>query len=428
MTSTASAVAPGAESYYQWITSCMDGIQADIPAMRTSAEAAAAHYVHSNGQRVVTKGDFSMATEVTYRSGGLLSAFAYQPTNQPDIYKAEIALYAARPQMLEIDLASINELCREGLVVVVFGSDPVLSGLRRAKVATPHLIDTHAVARDGLFPTTDGRWIVPTTPVANAIAVWAWTGEFVSACTRLGKMPPMYQGYSVKGGQKRDDAYRKLKFHEEVPAPVPAGQCGNDYLTTLRSSLATIRQKEWANIKAAADQLVTTKQEGHVAYTFLHGHGLLKEELCRAEDARVFTRINNSWFDLRKDINMQPGDAVLCIGFDSVFSGKRWNNFAEDARAKGVTLIWSITDYCGSGSGSDPATLKDKIDPAWTEANADTIPPGEIFIDQHWALGDAVVEIPGYDVRILPTSGAIAQSIFWMLEAETAGRLGVFAK
>ena len=42
----------------------------------------------------------------------------------------------------------------------------------------------------------------------------------------------------------------------------------------------------------------------------------------------------------------------------------------------------------------------------------------EVYIDQHWAFGDAVVEVPGYDVKILPTSGVISEAVLWMVCAE----------
>jgi uncharacterized phosphosugar-binding protein len=42
----------------------------------------------------------------------------------------------------------------------------------------------------------------------------------------------------------------------------------------------------------------------------------------------------------------------------------------------------------------------------------------ELFIDQHWKHGDAVVEVPGYDIPILPTSGVLTETILRMVESE----------
>jgi hypothetical protein len=46
------------------------------------------------------------------------------------------------------------------------------------------------------------------------------------------------------------------------------------------------------------------------------------------------------------------------------------------------------------------------------------IPAGETIIWQHWAMGDAVVNVPGYDIKILPPSGVIAEAVLWMTESE----------
>jgi hypothetical protein len=45
---------------------------------------------------------------------------------------------------------------------------------------------------------------------------------------------------------------------------------------------------------------------------------------------------------------------------------------------------------------------------------------GDVFINQHWDPGDAVVAMPGYDVRILPASG-VAQLFIYEVMRRTAG-------
>ena len=35
--------------------------------------------------------------------------------------------------------------------------------------------------------------------------------------------------------------------------------------------------------------------------------------------------------------------------------------------------------------------------------------------------GDAVVEVPGYDVRVIPTSGVLQTAIFWAIAGGMAG-------
>ena len=42
----------------------------------------------------------------------------------------------------------------------------------------------------------------------------------------------------------------------------------------------------------------------------------------------------------------------------------------------------------------------------------------DINISGCWPYGDALVQVPGYDVSILPPSGVIQSAAYWMLVAE----------
>ena len=39
-----------------------------------------------------------------------------------------------------------------------------------------------------------------------------------------------------------------------------------------------------------------------------------------------------------------------------------------------------------------------------------------------WPFGDALVDVPGYDISILPPSGVVQAAAYWMLVAETAAQ------
>jgi len=43
-----------------------------------------------------------------------------------------------------------------------------------------------------------------------------------------------------------------------------------------------------------------------------------------------------------------------------------------------------------------------------------------MFVDPFWRFGDAVVTVPGYDVKMLPPSGVIQSMMYWMLSGEIA--------
>jgi hypothetical protein len=43
--------------------------------------------------------------------------------------------------------------------------------------------------------------------------------------------------------------------------------------------------------------------------------------------------------------------------------------------------------------------------------------PNEVWINERWAIGDAVVAFPGYDVKVFPISGVLDETIFWIINA-----------
>ena len=45
---------------------------------------------------------------------------------------------------------------------------------------------------------------------------------------------------------------------------------------------------------------------------------------------------------------------------------------------------------------------------------------GDVVINEHWLVGDGAVDVPGYDVRILPPSG-VAQLFIYELMLRAAG-------
>lgn len=97
------------------------------------------------------------------------------------------------------------------------------------------------------------------------------------------------------------------------------------------------------------------------------------------------------------DMEIRCGDYVLAVGYDRKYWGKQFDLFAGKVRNIGANMVWSTTTY--------------------SQEEIDAIPNIGIFIKQRWALGDALVVLPNYDTRILPGSGVIGESIFWMINA-----------
>lgn len=397
--------AAGAEAYYQWLLGCLDGLDRDLPAITRSAEQAAAAYVQ-DGWEIGAYGERGMVGEFNSRAGGMMR------TSRPEVLEKPawqgIVLVFPREEMLAADLATAMEFRKQGKIVIGFGGAAGQQAARNAGLEWNAFIDIHAAPHDGLFPTASGRWVVPTVPTAEIAAVWTWTGEFIGALTRLGKMPPMGLSAMVPGADARWTKYENLKFHEQAPTKVAPGQLGHDYLVELRRNLEVVHRQELGRIVKIAELAVTTRKAGHKVHVFAHGHAI-RYQVGLMHDAGYFHQVSRGLFTLIKDHGIGKGDFVFCVGYDRIFQGWYFEDDLDRLRATGATLAWSLTDY---NNALDP-----KIGPV-------ALPKDEIVVGQHWALGDSVVTVPGYDIKILSPSGVVAEAVLWMTEAQMMTILG----
>jgi len=401
----ASQAYASAEGYYQWLTSCVEAVEKDLPAITASAEGAAARYVKEDYELGVY-GDDGVVGEVHGRSGGMMRLYVDVPQAQHFLGKAGlkcIVLVALREDNLDGTIARAKEFNKAGAKhLVAIGRKELLDKATAAGLVFDAAFDSHAAPHGGLLEDTAGTWRVPTDPVASMVVAWTWTGEFAAACTRLGKMPPMYLGFAVPGGVERAKKIGDIKFHEGEPKPTPAGAVGKEFLAELGKNLAALHAQEMGKVRQVAELAAQSRAAGKAVYCFVHGHAVLGHLPYPPNDPGFFKRANRSWFDLDKSIQFNAGDFVFCVGFDTVFQGKEWGDFAENARKAGVKLAWSLTTY--------------------RTEDIKTIPADEPLISQHWAMGDAVATIAGYDVKVLPTSGVLAEAVYWMVNAEMLRR------
>jgi len=393
--------ASGAERYYQWLMGALDGIEKQMPEISRSADAAAELFVKDEKTGIGVVGDRGFVGEAIGRAGGIIRI--HHPGQIRGDRWRGVVLFGLRAETLRDDLATAASKKKHGCLTVAFGQKSLKPALEKTGMPFDAFIANCASEHDGLFRTERGRWVIPTVPAANIAAMWAWTGEFVAACTRRGKMPPMYLAYSCPGGREWSKKYGSRKFHEAAPKPVPAGQLGREYLRELRADLRTVHDKEMADIRKVAGLAVETRKAGKGVYAFTHGHAIL-QRLRGPGNPGYFTQINRSWVALRRDIKLRRGDLVYCVGFDQLFGGSWFRDFDKRAREAGAQLAWSIS--------------------ACRKGHTDSLPPDEPLIDQHWDFGDSVVVVPGYEIKILPVSGVIAEAALWMVNAEIHTMVG----
>ena len=186
------------------------------------------------------------------------------------------------------------------------------------------------------------------------------------------------------------------KFESTAPKAIPAGQLGNEWLTMARANLAAVYEHDMPAIRKAAQMASAAKRGGHSAYLRTNGHA----------DGHLFGSAFNptNFIDangMPKDKKIAKGDMVLGLAYNSIFAMPGEIEFVKMSRASGAACVWSASAPAAAGDPKTVATL-----------------PGEVFIDQHWAYGDADVTVPGYDAKIGPTSGAVELEIYLMTNAE----------
>lgn len=378
----------GAELYYQQTFRMLDALKADMPHISETAEAAAALYVNGNEDGeygIGADGDPIFLWEATSRAGGIagLSKWNINPKNGP--VKRGIILYCLLEGEQAAQQKVIAEWTKGGSHVIVFGRADLLQQLREAAVPVADTITVPAAPHGGCYQTADGQWLLPTDQFAEISALWTWTGEFVAACTRLGKMPTMLKSIMVPGGKEWLEKYSKVKFHEEKPKSVKAGQLGKSWLKISRKFLTTIHKKEMGNIQQVVATAMAAQTAGHTLYVKAEGHGAGMVPAA-LHDAKIFIPV-------QKGTIFKEGDFFLGMGYKDIFP-----DLAQQAREAKAGIAWSTATF--------------------QQETLDAILPGETLIDQKWSFGDAEVSVPGYKVKIAPVSGILNIAIYEMINAE----------
>ena len=399
----------GADRFLSWLDSCIAGTAADLSELVSTAEVAAIRYV-CHGWELGIFGDPGLVCEATGRSGGIMAMKRLPLAGRRRPFgRQAIVLCFPRDNRLAEDFAEICAFLKAGRHVVLFGRASIRAVAEAAGVQPHAFVTSHAAEHGGLLETLRGDLIVPTDPAANIVALWAWLGEFIAACTRLGRMPTTYQSFDVPGARQRAERLRRAKFHGEAPVPMAAGQTGRHYLAELAATVDRFRRTEREPVRQAAAAAVEAKLLGRRLYVFPHNHTLLRGRFRGPHDPGYFIQLNEDWFRVKPMLPVDRGDLVFCVGYSRIYAGGDFGNFADEMRARGVRLIWSLASY-----QSDPVS------------GIAGIRDDESFIDQQWGYGDAVVACPGQEVRILPTSGVLAETVMWSvvsdMHAELCGR------
>jgi hypothetical protein len=355
-----------------------------MPAISKSADAVAER-ICAGGTLYVASSDPDFSDELLARAGGLMDLRAIGQAHQGHILSGDVVLYGSRAGLSADDDLKIDRLRKDGAYVIAFAS--------RALSASPYfkpdmLLDSGDA--EGM-PLGQTNLICPTDSVCNVINAWAWTGEFVAACTRHGKMPICYQSYHLPGGYERAAKYRSVvMFHNDMTIkPVKAGMLGTDYLDAVDQALKQLATSELSSLRHAADWVRDTDPRQSIAMFMAH---LYPEHFSDPRTPQPFGKLID--FPTHPEV---PHAAVVCvIGYQQAPG-----ILIAAARLHHFKLIYTSVER-----GDDD--------------QSDSI----IYIDPHWPITDGCVHVSGYDIPILPASGVMQAAIYWSIVAQSESSIG----
>ncbi len=453
---TAGPAADPLQATMQHVLRAVDSAEAAVPKMQAAAEAAAKVWI--GGADLFAGGDASLTDEAFYRAGGLVGLRRIAGFKQSlnghtvrwaDVPEESVVLYGlyrnADPSLVLFD--ELPHLAWEKDTVVLFASSRWRVTQKVTKFLQARLpagkfffIDTDLPA-DTRLRTAGGAVYGDFAPMATAAHLWAFTAELVSACTRQGRMPTMYPSGAIPKYQAWEKKYENTRFHDDfVVEPIAPTVLAREFLQIVRKQVEACAGSA-PQLKAAARLLAEVPPEKTV-YLMVESHLMASEAAIPAELSN-WLLVQRSWRWNRADRSVEPGDAVVWLGYLD------WPGFRPDRAPRKDNPLVGITVW-GPGqkvekeplvtpADSDPAAqIRDAADAvvravravaATPVAGPTTLPAGQVWVPAPWAYPDAAVEIPGYPLPICPTSGIVQGTLLWGLigevvqEVDKAGRV-----
>jgi len=338
------------------------------------------------------------ATEAYGRAGGLTKIF--QLPAKVKLSDRDIVLVGTLELNPDAQYELLNALKNMGALLIVFGSRN-----SRAAGLADYLID------NGLGPgtvpvvrTASGKMTGPVAGIANIIHMWVFTAEYAAALTRSGKMPSMWQSMFVPGAARRNKRVNEFTFHPDITiSPVPPGILGKQYIDSVKSFLEGIKTDEMDAFFEAGKLCAETITSGKKVTASLIGHFMASQQRM-PEYPNIFTVNDNEFGSGHLKGVLSQGDIWLHVGY-SYYPLQELQS-AREAGAQTICVFTPGPSVIGEG----PPVTPDKtlID---------------VYIDPYWKHGDAVVEIPGYDIKVIPPSGVVMTTCYWMILVETVYNL-----
>lgn len=368
----AHASATPALEYLKLLRSQISASSSQIPTMTSAADEAATR-VLAGGKFWVAGTQREFPAECVERAGGLKIA---TPLGDHEPGAGDVVLFGLNGPIDSAADQKLRKWSDAGAKLILFGH---ADGMIVKHLNNDAWIDC------GQTPGLRvGDKICPTDTVVNLANAWAFTGEFIAACTRRGKMPVIYESYGLPGGRERAARLGKATFHDDLKIPpIHEGVLAKEYYAHIDHSLDSLEKGDGRAVEQIASWIATAGPAQCTAQIIGHIFPL------HVQDPRAPQLIAT----LKGEVaTVVPTAVVLHIGY------QKPPTTLLDAMAKHpFKFFYSAVD----------------LGPQLALGNL-------LRFNPQWPLADACVEIPGYDVPALPESGVINAGIYWSIIAQAA--------
>jgi len=390
------AFAGPAEDYVTVQLVVVSDLEARLNEVATIADLAAKRLVA--GGQLYLAGEPGMVAELNVRAGGLCGAKAY-PDAKKQPTAADVVLFSRYWPTRKPPPHHWTELAAtQALVVLV---TPGKATLRSAPPENVLVIPVANAPGGSMLGDGPEDIVIPRGPrtyaQALAIAQWTFVAELLGAGRRQGKQLAVYLSIHLDPGGKRFARTHGLMFEPDLrPEPVPRGEYAKAFLGHVRTALEAVQRDEAGKIRQAAAWLREARAAGHKVVRHLHGHLPPAEVGLPGDPASLFTDTvtgevgakGAEW--IRK--NLGQGDVYLLVAYQQ----------NEDAMAAAANALGARTIFLTS------------LPPSPEQAKN----PLHLYINPHWPLTDACLDLSGYDVKACPLSAIMGMTAFSALCAE----------
>ncbi len=388
--SSPAAFAGLAERYFDAQLQVVRALETKIDLFADVADESARRLV--GGGNLYLSGEPGMISELLSRAGGLAGAKGL-PLDKPlpALGRNDVVLVAdyGTPGKLG---AALEKIGPEALVIVFVSAAHPLQ--RVAPAANVRRIPVDIPLDSRMLRPAAGDPLMPLAPPALATAQWTYVAELLGACRRQGKQLAIYLSIFLDEGRKRFERTRGLLFEPDVKPPAaPRGEFARTFLAQARMSLEMVRARELGSLRQAAAWVREAHAAGRQVVRSLTGH-LPPIEAGHYGDAKLFAKTQQlagekgvAWV---KE-TVRNGDVILFVAYrddDAVTAAAN----ALGARTIALTSVAAGLDQSRSAR--------------------------HLHINQYWPVNDAVLELPGYDVKACPLSLIVTWSCYQVIVGE----------